>query len=67
MRRANPKFVLRTYLAQEAIERARTGDYGGIEDLMRVLERPWEEHPALDALAAVPPAWARELVVSCSS
>lgn len=63
----NPKYVLRNYLAQQAIDRARQGDPTEVDRLRAVLERPFEEHPEHEAWAGPPPPWAREIVVSCSS
>jgi len=67
MRRANPKFVLRNWIAQEAIERALARDYGFIEELRRLFARPYDEHPHLERLAQPPDAAARGISVSCSS
>ncbi|MCC7131446.1 MAG: YdiU family protein [Gemmatimonadales bacterium] len=67
MNRVNPKFVLRNYLAQQAIDRARLKDYGEIERLRSLLATPFDEHPGLEHYADPPPPWGRELVVSCSS
>jgi serine/tyrosine/threonine adenylyltransferase len=67
MDRANPKYVLRNYLAQRAIERAQAGDYGEVDRLRALLEDPFAEQPEHEADAAAPPGWGRHLVVSCSS
>ena len=67
MDRVNPKFVLRNYLAQVAIEKAQNGDYAEIAKLLTVLERPFDEQPENESYAALPPDWASELEVSCSS
>jgi uncharacterized protein YdiU (UPF0061 family) len=68
MRRANPKYVLRTWLAQQAIDRAvRHGDFGEMDRLLTVLRAPFDEHPEMETYAAPPPDWARGLVLSCSS
>jgi uncharacterized protein YdiU (UPF0061 family) len=67
MMRTNPKYVLRNYLAQVAIERAQNGDYSEVAKLLAVLERPYDEQPENDAYAALPPDWASHLEVSCSS
>jgi uncharacterized protein YdiU (UPF0061 family) len=67
MRRANPKYVLRNYLAQTAIERAQNGDFDEVSRLLAVLERPFDEQPENAAYAALPPDWASHLEVSCSS
>jgi uncharacterized protein YdiU (UPF0061 family) len=67
MRRTNPKYVLRNYLAQVAIEQAQNGDYSGVSKLLAVLERPFDEQPENESYAALPPDWAAHLEVSCSS
>jgi uncharacterized protein YdiU (UPF0061 family) len=64
---ANPRYVLRNYLAQQAIEQAEQGDYGEVDRLLAVLSRPYEEQPGMAAYAAEPPDWGRALAVSCSS
>jgi uncharacterized protein YdiU (UPF0061 family) len=71
MLRANPKYVLRNYLAQQAIEAAETGDLSLLNRLMQVLKTPFDEQPEHDDLAAKRPDWAREkpgsATLSCSS
>ncbi|MFC0251884.1 protein adenylyltransferase SelO [Massilia consociata] len=67
MHRTNPKYVLRNYLAQTAIEQAQNGDFSGVHKLLAVLERPYDEQPENEAYAALPPDWAAHLEVSCSS
>ena len=63
----NPKYVLRNYLAQVAIDKAVTKDYSEIAKLLAILERPFGEQPENAAYAALPPDWASHLEVSCSS
>ncbi len=64
----NPKYILRNYLAQNAIEQAeKARDYSGIDRLLKLLARPYEEQPEMEAYAAAPPDWARQIEVSCSS
>ncbi len=67
MHKVNPKYVLRNYLAQNAIERAQAGDYSEVRKLLAVLERPFDEQPEHASYAALPPDWAAHLEVSCSS
>jgi uncharacterized protein YdiU (UPF0061 family) len=67
MNAVNPKYVLRNYLAQRAIEAAQRGDASEIETLMTILRRPFDEHPEHEAYAAEPPPEARLIEVSCSS
>jgi uncharacterized protein YdiU (UPF0061 family) len=64
----NPKYVLRNYLAENAIRRATDErDFAEIERLRRLLARPFEEQPEMERYAAMPPDWAARLEVSCSS
>jgi uncharacterized protein YdiU (UPF0061 family) len=58
---------LRNRLAQTAIERAQQGDFGEVQRLLQVLERPFDEQPEHAAYADHPPAWAQQIEVSCSS
>ena len=68
MLKVNPKYVLRNYMAQIAIEKAENGgDYSEIARMLEVLQRPFDEHPAMQAYAEAPPQWASGIQVSCSS
>ncbi|WP_293776136.1 protein adenylyltransferase SelO [uncultured Oxalicibacterium sp.] len=63
----NPKYVLRNYLAQTAIEKAEQKDFTEVARLLAVLEKPFDEQPENDHYADLPPDWANDLEVSCSS
>jgi len=67
MNRVNPRYVLRNYLAQQAIERAGQKDFSEVDRLLGVLQRPFDEHPGCEHYAGEPPEWGRHLAVSCSS
>ncbi len=67
MNRVNPKYVLRNYLAQTAIEMAQNKDFSEIDRLFTLLQDPFTDQPGMDAYAAPPPNWGKHLAVSCSS
>ena len=68
MKKANPKFILRNYLAQQAIENAqRNDDFSEVQNLLTVLHKPYDEHPEFERYANFPPEWGKHLEISCSS
>lgn len=67
MKRANPKYILRNYLAQQAIEKAEQGDASEVEKLIDILSRPYDEQPEHESYASEPPEWGKKLEISCSS
>jgi uncharacterized protein YdiU (UPF0061 family) len=73
MNRVNPKFVLRNYVAQLAIDRAEAGDGSVVQELLEVLRRPFDEHSpeTTERFGGKRPEWARNRpgcsMLSCSS
>ena len=66
---ANPKYVLRNWMAQQAIEKAEKDDFSEVQSLLQILQRPYEDQPEADeaGYASEPPEWAKKVKVSCSS
>ncbi|PBJ15675.1 YdiU family protein [Flavobacterium sp. ACN6] len=71
MNLVNPKYVLRNYMAQLAIDEADKGNYDLVDELFQLLKNPYDEQPESEKWFAKRPDWARSKVgcsmLSCSS
>ena len=71
MNQVNPKYVLRNYLAQLAIDSAEQGDLSMLYDLEKMLKNPYDDQPEFDKWFVKRPDWAKDRagcsMLSCSS
>ena len=63
----NPKYVLRNHLVELAIQKSKKGDHSEVDTLFQLLKSPFDEQPAFDHYSELPPAWASDIEISCSS
>ncbi len=67
MKRTNPKFVLKNYMLQEAIDAAKKGNFSIVDDLFKIAQNPYDEHNAFDRWALSTPDEFKNKKLSCSS
>jgi uncharacterized protein YdiU (UPF0061 family) len=67
MLQVNPKFVLRNHLAEATIQKSKKGDHSEVDTLFKLLQSPFEEHLQFEHYANLPPDWAANIEISCST
>ncbi len=67
MLKTNPKYTLKNYILQEAIESAEAGNYSTLKNLFTVTQSPYDEHSEFERWAESTPSEYKNLKLSCSS
>jgi uncharacterized protein YdiU (UPF0061 family) len=67
MKKVNPKYTLKNYILQEAIDKAHEGDYQLVDELLYIAQNPFDEHPRFERYAQPTPLKSSNLKLSCSS
>lgn len=67
MLQANPKYVLKNYMLQEAINAAESGDFSVVDQLFKLAQSPYDEHPEYEKWAGATPDEFKNKKLSCSS
>ncbi|XP_023367241.1 uncharacterized protein LOC105886697 [Otolemur garnettii] len=69
MTTVNPRYVLKNWMAESAVQKAEKNDFSEVRLLQQVLQYPFQKHSAAEkaGYASPTPSWAKDLRVSCSS
>ncbi len=71
MNKSNPVFILRNFIAQEAIDKAYQGDYALVDQLLEAVSHPYNDHVSHSTFDKKRPDWAMNKagcsMLSCSS
>ena len=67
MKKVNPKYTIKNYMLQEAIEKAHEEDYTLVNDLLKIAQNPFDEHEDFERYSNPTPQEHANLKLSCSS
>ena len=67
MIKVNPKYIIKNYMLQEAIELAHEGDYSLVNDLLEIAQNPFDEHSKYERYSNPTPMEFANIKLSCSS
>ncbi len=67
MLNVNPKYVLKNYMLQEAIEEGENGSFSKLEALFNIAQNPYDEHKEFERWAGATPDIFKNQKLSCSS
>ncbi|QDF28309.1 protein adenylyltransferase SelO [Halarcobacter anaerophilus] len=67
MKEVNPKYIIKNYMLQEAIQKAEDGDFTLVNDLLDIAQNPFGEHKKFERYSKPTPNKFVNLQLSCSS
>ena len=67
MKKVNPKYVIKNYMLQEAIDKAEEGDFTLVNDLLNIAQNPYDEHNEYERYSKATPLEFSNIKLSCSS
>lgn len=67
MKKVNPKYVIKNYMLEEAIQLAHEQDFTLVNDLLEIAQNPFDEHKEFERFAKPTPEEFVNLKLSCSS
>jgi len=67
MKKVNPKYIIKNYMLQDAIDLAHKGDYSLVNDLLNIAQNPFDEHEKFEHYSKPTPREFANIKLSCSS
>ena len=67
MKKVNPKYVIKNYMLQEAIDKAEEGDFTLVNELLNIAQNPYDEHKEYERYSKATPLEFSNIMLSCSS
>ena len=67
MKKVNPKYIIKNYMLQESIDKAKQGDFSLVNALLEIARKPFDEHKSYERYAQATPQEYANLQLSCSS
>ncbi|WP_419768396.1 protein adenylyltransferase SelO [Arcobacter sp.] len=67
IKKVNPKYVIKNYMLQEAIDKAEEGDFTLVNDLLNIAQNPYDEHNEYERYSKATPLEFSNIKLSCSS
>lgn len=67
MDKVNPKYILKNYIIQEAIDDANKDDFELLNNILKIAQNPFDEHKGFERYSKATPHQFSNIKLSCSS